>query len=140
MKKRQISEKMLNAFLSGELSSLLEAVKKDDTLDLELRGDSVNIYYRGGSIFKIEEINNSFSISFDTNYCTEDSASLIVFAAVQEIQSANILILQGRDNFISSVSNKTITKLIKEKLYGKLKLKEWYNTVLAETYANLKIF
>lgn len=76
MKKRQISEKMLNAFLSGELSSLLEAVKKDDTLDLELRGDSVNIYYRGGSIFKIEEINNSFSISFDTNYCTEDSTSL----------------------------------------------------------------
>ena len=62
MKKRQISEKMLNAFLSGDLSPLLEAVKKDDTLDLELRGDSVNIYYRGGSIFKIEEINNSFSI------------------------------------------------------------------------------
>ena len=76
MKKRQISEKMLNAFLSGELSSLLEAVKKDDSLDLELRGDSVNIYYRGGSIFKIEEINNSFLISFDTNYCTEDSTSL----------------------------------------------------------------
>ena len=76
MKTRQISEKMLNAFLSGELSSLLEAVKKDDTLDLELRGDSVNIYYRGGSIFKIEEINNSFSISFDINYCIESSTSL----------------------------------------------------------------
>lgn len=76
MKKRQISKKMLNAFLSGELSSLLEAVKKDDTLDLELRGDSVNIYYRGGSIFKIEEINNSFSISFDINYCIESSTSL----------------------------------------------------------------
>lgn len=28
MKKRQISKKMLNAFLSGELSSLLVAVKK----------------------------------------------------------------------------------------------------------------
>ena len=49
MKKRQISEKMLNAFLSGGLFSLLEAVKKDDSLDLELRGDSVNIYYRGAS-------------------------------------------------------------------------------------------
>lgn len=67
MKKRQISKKMLNAFLSGELSSLLVAVKKDDTLDLELRG---------GSIFKIEEINNSFSISFDINYCIESSTSL----------------------------------------------------------------
>lgn len=77
MKQRHISEKMLNAFLSGELSSLLEAVKKDDTLDLELRGDSVNIYYRGGSIFKIEEKDNVFSISFDTNYCTKGSTSLI---------------------------------------------------------------
>ena len=76
MKERQISDEMLNAFLSGELSSLLEAVKKDDTLDLELRGNSVNIYYRGGSIFKIEEINNSFSISFDINYCIESSTSL----------------------------------------------------------------
>ena len=75
MKKRQISEKMLNAFLSGELSSLLEAVKKDDTLDLELRGDSVNIYYRGGSIFKIEEINNSFSISFDTSNGVQGATS-----------------------------------------------------------------
>lgn len=28
MKERQISDEMLNAFLSGELSSLLEAVKK----------------------------------------------------------------------------------------------------------------
>lgn len=43
---------------------------------MELRGDSVNIYYRGGSIFKIEEINNSFSISFDINYCMESSTSL----------------------------------------------------------------
>lgn len=76
MKKRQISEEMLNAFLSGELFSLLEAVKKDDTLDLELRGNSVNIYYRGGSIFKIAEINNSFSISFDINYCIGSSTSL----------------------------------------------------------------
>lgn len=76
MKQRQISEEMLNAFLSGELSSLLEAVKKDDTLDLELRGDSVNIYYRGGSLFKITGINNVFSVSFDTNYCTEGSVNL----------------------------------------------------------------
>ena len=62
------------------------------------------------------------------------------FEAVKEIQSANILILQGRDNFISSISNKTITKLIKAKLYGKLGLKNWYNTVLTELYANMKIF
>lgn len=78
MKQRSISDKMLDAFLQGELSPLLEAVKKDDTLDLELRGDSVNIYYRGGSIFKISEQNNLYSVFFDTNYCTE-TASLEAF-------------------------------------------------------------
>lgn len=71
MKQRQISEKMLNAFLSGELSSLLEAVKKDDTLDLELRGSSANIYYRGGSIFKITEKANNYTIFFDRKYCMD---------------------------------------------------------------------
>ncbi len=64
----------------------------------------------------------------------------IVYEAVKEIQSSNILILQGRDNFIASVNNKTITKLIKEKLYSKLNLKEWYNEILTETYNNMKIF
>ena len=64
----------------------------------------------------------------------------IVYEAVKEIKSANILILQGRENFVSSVSHKTVTKLIKAKLYGKLKLKDWYNDILVETYSNMKIF
>lgn len=72
----------------------------------------------------------------------EDIAKMldIVYDAVREIRSANILILHGRENFIASVNNMTITKLIKAKLYGKLCLKDWYKTVLAETYANMKIF
>lgn len=77
MKTRAISKTMKNALLTGTLSGLLKAVQMDDTLDLELRGDSVNIYYRGGSIFKITEHKNKtdntskFTIFFDTNYCTK---------------------------------------------------------------------
>ncbi len=73
MKTRKISDNMLQAFLTGELHRLLELVQHDQTLDMELRGDVVNIYYRGGSLFKIKEITeksaNSFSISFNTKYC-----------------------------------------------------------------------
>lgn len=76
MKKRQISGTMMKAFLDGQLRTLLRAVQKDDTLDLELRGDSVNIYYRGGSIFKITEGNGAFPIYFDTNYCIVNSQKL----------------------------------------------------------------
>lgn len=76
MKTRKISEDMMTAFLEGKLNPLLEAVKSDDTLDLELRGDSVNIYYRGGSIFRVSENNGDYIIHFDTNYCTSRSAKL----------------------------------------------------------------
>lgn len=82
------------------------------------------------------------AIEIHPEYDKEDIAAVldIVYEAVKEIKTANILILQGRENFTSSISNKTITKLIKAKLYNKLNLKEWYNSLLVETYANMKMF
>lgn len=107
---------------------------------------------------RINEENEKLSARYDGNYAfvktytdatethpeynKEDIAGVldIIYEAVKEIQTANLLILQGRDTFISSISNKTITKLIKAKLYSKLNLKEWFSSLLAETYTNMKIF
>ena len=82
------------------------------------------------------------AIEVHPEYDKEDIAKVldIVYEAVKDIRSANILILQGRENFVSSVSHMTVTKLIKAKLYGKLALKGWYNDILTETYTNMKIF
>ena len=120
--------------INDELRAILEEARR-----INEENERISARYNGSYAF-VKTYTDAIEVH--PEYDKEDIASMldIVFAAVQEIQSANILILQGRDNFISSVSNKTITKLIKAKLYGKLKLKEWYNTVLAETYANLKIF
>ena len=76
MKERKITNEMLDAFLHGELHPLLEAVKKDDTLDLELRGKSVNIYYRGGSLFKITEKKGNYTVFFNKKYCMTDNSVL----------------------------------------------------------------
>lgn len=82
------------------------------------------------------------AIEVHPEYDREDIAKVldIVYEAVRDIRSANILILQGRENFVSSVSHMTVTKLIKAKLYGKLSLKDWYGDLLTETYTNMKIF
>lgn len=64
----------------------------------------------------------------------------VVFEAVKEIKSANMLILQGRDNFMANVNRKTTVKLIKSKLYDEANLDDWYDELLSETYANMKIF
>lgn len=75
---------MLTDFREGVLHPLLEVVKADDTLDMELRGESVNIYYRGGSLFKITEKGNTYDVFFDAKYCTERSPRLNAAPTVAE--------------------------------------------------------
>lgn len=77
MKQRKISKTFMDDLLKGCLNPLLEEVKTDDLLDLELRGDSVNIYYRGGSLFKVKEVAaNKYSIIFDDGYCLPSQPKL----------------------------------------------------------------
>ena len=84
MKTRRISEKMMKAFLEGRLKPILDAVKMDDTLDLELRGDFVNIYYRGGSLFKISEDKENYKIYFNSKYCLFKTKVLKEYPDVEE--------------------------------------------------------
>ena len=82
------------------------------------------------------------AVEVHPGYDKEDVACVmdVVYGAVKEIQSANILILQGREVFVSNVSHKTLPQLIRLGLYAKLGLKSWYTDILTETYANMKIF
>ena len=52
---RHISQNFLNEFLNGSLKYILDYIHKDHTLDMELRGNEVTIYYRGGKLFSIRE-------------------------------------------------------------------------------------
>lgn len=71
---RAISKDFLDDLKTGKLSSLLERVLADDTLDLELRGKCINIYYRGGSLFRIiEKGSGTYEICFDSNYCDTEA-------------------------------------------------------------------
>lgn len=83
MKKRQISKKFLSQLQSMYLP-LTELVRKDDTLDMEFRGDSVIVYYRGGKVLELSEagvlspldakygkINAALTINNVASYCME---------------------------------------------------------------------
>ena len=67
---RRLDDVFLKALRKGGyLHPLLDAVKSDPTLCLELRGTSINIYYRGGNLMKIEQrSSDDFILSFDENY------------------------------------------------------------------------
>ena len=74
MGKRALEDStFFNDFLNGGvLSPLLGLVKKDHTLDMELRGGYVEIYYRGGLLYKIENKGNSnYEITYTKEYILE---------------------------------------------------------------------
>jgi len=52
---RKIKKAFINELLTGSLKPFLEYVQIDDTLNVELRGDRVMVYYRGGAILTIEQ-------------------------------------------------------------------------------------
>lgn len=55
MRKRSISSSFLEQLKTGSLKSITDYVRVDPYLDLELRGDRVMIYYRGGKVLTVDE-------------------------------------------------------------------------------------
>ena len=72
MYQRALDEKMFKDFQEGGvLHDLLDYVQSDDTLDLEFRGEGcANIYYRGGSLFRIKRSGDGYTLTINTKYCT----------------------------------------------------------------------
>ena len=64
--KRLLSASFIEALSKGKL---LEYVKRDNTLDIEIRENYINIYYRGGNALKVTEISDKkYSYHFDKEY------------------------------------------------------------------------
>lgn len=68
---RSISESFMNRFMDkNDLLPVLEYVKADNSLDLEMRGNYVSIYYRGGSVLRIFEDKDHYDC-IDPRYMPE---------------------------------------------------------------------
>lgn len=65
---RAISNPFFENLRSGNLAELLEAVHNDTSLVMELRGDRVIIYYRGGALFTVCESADGYQVSYNSAY------------------------------------------------------------------------
>ncbi len=66
---RTLSREFMDALLYGELKEVLQVVRTDDTLSMELRTDYVAIYFRGGNILRINKMGKHYQPIFDFHYC-----------------------------------------------------------------------
>lgn len=68
---RSLGNDFLFSLSQGCLAELTEMVRSDTTLDLELRGGYINVYYRGSNLLEVRQSPGSsgeYSVQFDTNY------------------------------------------------------------------------
>lgn len=65
---RELNDAFINDLLKGTLKELLDYVKRDNTLDLQIREDYINIYYQGGNVLKVSEKVGKYLFVFDENY------------------------------------------------------------------------
>lgn len=73
---RKLSEKFISDLKSGlnPIGTMLSFVKADDTLDMEIRNNSLNIYYRSGSILEVIEDKRDYKFSFNlSSYLPEEN-------------------------------------------------------------------
>ena len=63
-----LSEQFITALLDGHLSNLQNFLQNDLSLSPEIRVNTLTVYYRGGSLIKVEEITGTYQASFNAQY------------------------------------------------------------------------
>ena len=67
---RGLTESFMHDLRETVLAPLLERVKRDTSLDMEIRQEYINIYYRGGNLLRVSREDNGegYSAFFETKY------------------------------------------------------------------------
>ena len=65
---RALGCRFLHDLERGILAPLVEEVRSDSSLCLELRGTRINVYYRGGNLVEISEAASDYCAKFDEKY------------------------------------------------------------------------
>lgn len=70
----------------GELNCLLELVKNDDTLQLEIRNNYINIYYRGGSLLQVAKKIKGYDPVFNINYSDYTPKTKVIVEKLSSVE------------------------------------------------------
>lgn len=80
--KRRLQREFFDALEFGCLQPFLQLVREDHTLDLEIRENYINIYYRGGNIIRIKQVRGKYTPWFSLNYYSKRKSQPPILPAV----------------------------------------------------------
>ncbi len=120
--------------INGKLADILAEIKR-----INEENEKLAERYEGNYSF-VKTLIDAAEVHPDLEKDDLADAIDVIYAAVSEIKDKKLLVIQGKDAFTSSIKKATTPVLLKNGLYKKLKLKDWYTDLLNETYNNMKLF
>lgn len=99
---RELSNTFISDLKSGVLKDILLYVLNDNTVDIEIRKNYINIYYRGGNILKISEIRKSlYAYNYDDKYLPSSSSILRKYKSTRDWNNYFPMMKQAMDFYFS---------------------------------------
>jgi len=89
---RKLSNEFMRDLMAGALKPLFDEIKQDDSLDLQIRENYLNIYYRGGCLLKLtkDPANSGVYLpSFDSNYLHGIQTTLSVCDCIDDNETVH---------------------------------------------------
>lgn len=137
----ELLQKIFNDLSISDLENIDEIT--DELLDALKRARDIN--YENERLSQIYGGNYSFVKTYQDAIITYkidnkemERTLVLIYGAIKDVLDKEIIIVQGRKNFVDSVKSKVTKLLLKEKLYSKIKT--FYEPLLNELYSNLQLF
>lgn len=118
--------------LSDELEDILQ-----EMININKENDRLSKSYGGNYAF-VKTYQDMTDLYSDVDKDKIEKSLIIVYENIKGVLDKNILVVQGRKNFIDSIKHKVTKILLKEKLYSIVK--NFYDKMLNELYTNLQLF
>lgn len=121
--------------LDSITDDMLEALKK--ARDINSENERLAEDY-GGNYGFVKTYQDSVQLYKDADRNDIEQMLMIIYDDIKDNLDKEVLIIQGRKNFIDSIKHDVTKTLLKEKLYSKVK--KFYDNILSELYTNIQLF
>lgn len=137
----QLLQEIFNKLSISDLSDidsitdeLLEALKR--ARDINYENERLAGLYGGNYAF-VKTYQDAIE-TYSADKSEIEKMLVIIYEDIKDVITADSLIIQGRKNFADSIKQDVTKRLLKEKLYSKVKM--FYDRILNELYTNIQLF
>ncbi len=82
---RMISERFQTDLRLGLLDPILDHVRRDNNVTIEIRSHYINVYYRGGNMLRITERRKGYLFEFDLQYIKANASAKAMIGSLPRI-------------------------------------------------------